>query len=233
MLDFKQKLELKKEAQALKAKELDKTITFPERMQAKRRRREIIAQLKGENVANTPDDITTKYKAGDYNDQSPDEFRKTIQLVSEAGLPMSDLKEGVFEWFKANPEHNNANLMLEGISQEEIDEKANQAATSPQNDLPEPTEAQIEQGNYKKGHFKIGGLDIAIENPKGSYRKGTAPDGTEWATKMRHHYGDIKRTKGADDDPVDVFIGTKTDNIDTVYVVDQIDPDSKLSLIHI
>ncbi|WP_099232471.1 hypothetical protein [Sphingobium sp. IP1] len=42
-----------------------------------------------------------------------------------------------------------------------------QAATSPLNDLPEPTEAQKEAGNYSKGHVAIGGLDVSIENRQG------------------------------------------------------------------
>lgn len=227
MLDFKEKLQLKREAQRLKAKEVDKAVPFPERMQAKRRRREIIAELKGESIGSVSDDIIIKYKAGDYNEQTPEQFRKTMQLVADAGLPIEEVGEGMIAWFKANPEHNNANLMLEGITQQEIDDKANQAATSPQNNLPEPTEAQKERGNYKKGHLRLGGLDISIENPKGSFRKGVAPDGTEWESKMHHHYGDIKRTKGADDDPVDVFIGKDTNDIKSVYVVDQIDPNTK------
>lgn len=36
-----------------------------------------------------------------------------------------------------------------------------------------PTEAQKEAGNYKKGHVSIQGLDVSIENPKGSTRSGT------------------------------------------------------------
>lgn len=38
----------------------------------------------------------------------------------------------------------------------EIDAKANEAATSPQNDLPQPTEAQKKAGTYKKGRVKDG-----------------------------------------------------------------------------
>ena len=41
------------------------------------------------------------------------------------------------------------------------------------NDLPEPTDAQKEAGNYKKGHVRLNGLDISIENPQGSTRSGT------------------------------------------------------------
>ncbi|WP_235656255.1 LPD38 domain-containing protein [Aeromonas caviae] len=88
---------------------------------------------------------------------------------------------------------------------------------------PEPTEAQKEAGNYKKGHLKLQGLDIALENPKGSTRSGIDPDGKEWQSTMAHDYGYIKRTLGADGDHVDVFIGDKPDS-ETVYVVDQVDP---------
>lgn len=37
-----------------------------------------------------------------------------------------------------------------------------------------PTDAQKEAGNYKKGHVWIQGLDITIENPKGSVRSEVA-----------------------------------------------------------
>ncbi|MGE6120030.1 LPD38 domain-containing protein [Aeromonas media] len=88
---------------------------------------------------------------------------------------------------------------------------------------PEPTEAQKEAGNYKKGHLTLKGLDIALENPKGSTRSGTDQDGKAWQSTMAHDYGYIKRTLGADGDHVDVFIGDKPDS-ETVYVVDQVDP---------
>ena len=104
-----------------------------------------------------------------------------------------------------------------------IDAAANEAATSPTNDRPEPTEAQKEAGNYKKGKVRLHGLDISIENPKGSTRKGKDQDGKEWSSEMKHHYGDIKGTTGADGDSIDVFIGDKPES-QKVFVVDQIDP---------
>ncbi|QNF19556.1 inorganic diphosphatase [Aeromonas hydrophila] len=88
---------------------------------------------------------------------------------------------------------------------------------------PEPTEAQKEAGNYKKGHLTLQGLDVALENPKGSTRSGTDRDGKVWQSTMAHDYGYIKRTMGADGDHVDVFIGDKPES-DTVFVVDQVDP---------
>lgn len=52
----------------------------------------------------------------------------------------------------------------------DVDAQAQQAATSQQNVQPEPTAAQKEVGNYKTGDLRVQGFDIAVENPKGSYR---------------------------------------------------------------
>lgn len=105
---------------------------------------------------------------------------------------------------------------------------AHDAATSPQNDLPEPTQAQKEAGNYKKGHISINGLDISVENPVGSSRSGVDRDGKAWSNEMSHHYGYIKRTVGADEEHIDVFVKdhTPADFAGKVYVVDQIHPDN-------
>lgn len=84
--------------------------------------------------------------------------------------------------------------------------------------------AQAEAGNYRKGRATIYGLDIAIENARGSTRRGTAPDGSEWETTLAHHYGDIKGTTGADGDNLDVFIGASPE-VKQAYVVDQRSPD--------
>lgn len=103
-----------------------------------------------------------------------------------------------------------------------IDRAAHAAATSIQNDLPEPSQAQIEAGNYKKGHIKVHGLDITVENPRGSERRGADPDGKEWAHTMSDHYGYIKRTTGADNENIDTYVGNSPES-EQVYIVDQID----------
>jgi len=106
------------------------------------------------------------------------------------------------------------------LNEDKIDILANQAATSPKNDLPEPTDQQKKTGNYKKGKLKFHGFNISIENPAGSYRSGTDPNGKKWKTKLYHHYGYIEGTKGKDKDALDVFIGPdrKTKN---VFIVNQ------------
>ncbi len=103
-----------------------------------------------------------------------------------------------------------------------LDTAAHEAATSPQNDKPVPTDAQKEAGNYAKGHVRVSGLDISIENPQGSERTGKREDGSTWSHKMSNHYGYIKRTEGADGDHVDVYVGNKPDSTHA-YVVDQLD----------
>jgi N12 class adenine-specific DNA methylase len=109
-----------------------------------------------------------------------------------------------------------------------VDRAANQAATSPQNELPEPSEAQKEAGNYKMGHLsgeEVQGLRISVENPQGSTRSGTSPDGAAWSNTMAAHYGYVKGSEAADGDHVDVFVGPHAATAPTVYVVDQINAD--------
>ncbi len=91
-----------------------------------------------------------------------------------------------------------------------------------------PSDAQKENGNYKKGHIKFGGYDYTIENPKGSTRSGKDANGKEWKVTMHDTYGYIRGKFGKDGDHLDMFINDKADldnwNGD-VFVVDQVNPD--------
>ena len=91
-----------------------------------------------------------------------------------------------------------------------------------------PSDAQKESGNYKKGHVKFGGYDYTIENPKGSTRSGKDANGKEWKVTMHDTYGYIRGKFGKDGDHLDMFINDKADldNWDgDVFVVDQVNPD--------
>ena len=90
-----------------------------------------------------------------------------------------------------------------------------------------PTEAQKEAGNYKKGHIRIGQFNITVENPKGSVRRGTDANGNPWETTMQNTYGYIRGTEGVDGDHIDVFLTNDIDgwNGRRVYVVDQYNED--------
>lgn len=91
----------------------------------------------------------------------------------------------------------------------------------------DPTEAQKEAGNYKKGHVQVGTFDITIEQPQGSVRKGTDADGKQWESKMKNTYGYIRGAVGVDGDHIDVFLSNDIDgwNGRKVFVVDQYNPD--------
>lgn len=127
--------------------------------------------------------------------------------------------------FETVPHRLAKNKFVVKVSPRGLDQAAHEAATSPQNDLPQPTESQREAGNYQKGHVRYAGLEISIENPTGSKRSGVGPDGTPWEVEMSAHYGYVKRTEGKDGEQVDVYLAS--DREDTpAFVVDQIDPQS-------
>ena len=91
----------------------------------------------------------------------------------------------------------------------------------------DPTEAQKEAGNYKKGHVQVGTFDITIEQPEGSIRRGTDANGKQWESKMHNTYGYFRGTEGVDGDHIDVFLSNDIDgwNGRKVFVVDQYNPD--------
>jgi hypothetical protein len=109
--------------------------------------------------------------------------------------------------------------MTESCSAKEIEKEADKAEkpTSPE---------QAEAGNYKKGHVCVQGLEIAIENAKGSTRSGTNKQGKKWSVTLPAHYGYIKGTQGKDKDHLDVYIGPKPGGI-MAFVVNQVDDSEK------
>lgn len=104
---------------------------------------------------------------------------------------------------------------MDAVTAADVDVAASQAE--------QPTPAQADAGNYRKGHVRVQGLDIAIEVPRGGERAGVGSDGRPWSVTMPAHYGYLKAGKDSGDGKVDVFVG---DEIDAryAYVIDQIDP---------
>lgn len=135
----------------------------------------------------------------------------------------------ISNWHKKNSE--DAEMMLKDLKRFGVDVESYQrrshrllseAASSTHTS---PTPAQREAGNYAKGIFPWKGLEIAIENPKGSTRSGVSPStGREWSRTMASHYGYFRRTKANDGDNLDVFIGPHPDS-EFVLVIKQIDQD--------
>lgn len=77
-----------------------------------------------------------------------------------------------------------------------------------------------------QGKTDVRGIPVAIENRKGSVRKGENDDGTKWRTKYKLPYGYIEGTKGADGEEVDAYVGPDRD-ANEVYVVHQKDDKGK------
>lgn len=88
-----------------------------------------------------------------------------------------------------------------------------------------PTDAQKESGNYRKGHVRIDGMEISIEQPKGSVRRGTDAKGNKWESEMHNTYGYIRGTQSVDGDHIDVFLSDAPLH-GMVYVVDQVNPET-------
>lgn len=85
----------------------------------------------------------------------------------------------------------------------------------------------VEDPNYyQKGRklsrrMKIHGMDISIETDKGELRHWYDPHNKEeGSTKMKYPYGYIRRTVGADDEHIDVYVGPNADE-ETVYIIRQ------------
>ena len=126
--------------------------------------------------------------------------------------------------------NNQSNLQETGEKSSEkegVTPLSEQIATASSEVNTEPTEAQKEAGNYKKGHVQVGTFDITIEQPQGSVRKGTDANGKQWESKMNNTYGYIRGAVGVDGDHIDVFLSNDVDgwNGRKVFVVDQYNPD--------
>ena len=84
-----------------------------------------------------------------------------------------------------------------------------------------PTEAQKTAGNYLKGHTRIHGLDVTIENPKGSFRTGVHA-GKPWRVRMPPTTGISEERR---EPMVTTSIATlgHDETSDKVFVIDQKD----------
>ena len=116
---------------------------------------------------------------------------------------------------------------IEAIFSKKASSPAQRAVNAGAPDAAEnPTDGQKRVGNYRKVHLNLDGFRISIENPKGSVRSGTAPDGTKWSNTLACDYGDIRGTESVDGDPVDIYLSDHPEK-GAVFVIDQIDPKTK------
>lgn len=145
-----------------------------------------------------------------------DRFQNMFTDTTERSL---FLKQVMDDWFDDKISVHgllSKNSLMENVTIEDVNTAAKEANLY-------PSEAQKEAGNYKMGHISIKGMEISIENPKGSRRYFKDPKGVTDSITMQNHYGYFRGTSGngKDGDAVDVFIGEDVEKFTVVYVVDQ------------
>lgn len=148
------------------------------------------------------------------------DFLAAKKKAKEAGGYYSSFGKGGFIF---NTEDEAVNFANSIVSENKTDFQSS-IETARQEVEQNPTEAQKEAGNYRKGHITIDGYNITIENPKGSERSGTDKDGNKWSVTMNNDYGYIRGTEGVDGDHIDVFLSDNPESGD-VFVIDQVNPD--------
>ncbi len=195
-----------------------------------KQRQSALAKEAGETPAQTADDGATWWDV-DLTSQDRKSILEQAGVKRSERLTWAGMTPGIRKKLTDVRDAQRAAVQdvetLAGQGESTTEAAANEAATSPTNDLPEPTEAQKEAGNYKVGRLKLGGLDVSIENPAGSTRKGVSSSGKAWSVEMKSHYGYIRGTVGRDKDHIDVFVrpGTETlEDSSPIFVVDQKDP---------
>ena len=149
-----------------------------------------------------------------------EDFLAAKKKAKEAGGYYSSFGKGGFIF---NTEDEAVNFANSIVSENKTDFQST-IETARQEVEQNPTEAQKEAGNYRKGHITIDGYNITIENPKGSERSGTDKDGNKWSVTMNNDYGYIRGTEGVDGDHIDVFLSDNPESGD-VFVIDQVNPD--------
>ncbi|MCP5014638.1 MAG: hypothetical protein GY938_05065 [Ketobacter sp.] len=192
----------------------------------------VVVRQKDEAGATTQETLTTPEQAQEVADSfeqdgrtvetaTPEQVLDEREASAQAELDIDQVPDG----FKLDPvemeppiDEADHRTPTKVETAEDIEAAVEQVET-------EPTDAQKEAGNYKKGHIDVGGLDITVETPKGAMRRGKDRDGKEWENESPAHYGYVKRTKGADGDHVDVYVGDNPKS-DKAFIVDQVDPDT-------
>jgi hypothetical protein len=174
------------------------------------------AELKGKSVPQGELDLF-----GDQEPNNQDLFKVARTVVAKKTQKEIDTTKKEIKALKSekNAIENNREKAIKEV--EAIDKTQTDIASAESVVNTDPTKGQQEAGNYKKGSVTVQGIDISIENPVGSVRKGIDEDGKAWEHEMKSSYGYIKRTEGKDGDHVDVFIGNNPAS-QTVFVIDQV-----------
>lgn len=76
-----------------------------------------------------------------------------------------------------------------------------------------------------QGRMKFQGLQVSVENRKGTYRTGINDKGRKWRNYMHYPYGYIRGTVGKDKDHLDCYIGPNKES-NRVFIIHQNNPET-------
>ena len=187
-----------------------------------------------EMMENALEEYNSHVKEGDKTHMWGDSGKLAFRSV-DAAVKFNDwmlTKESKVE--KPNDKQEDLMSQAERIAKEDAEQRkfkrndkkiAKEVAEAEAETDTNPTEAQKESGNYRKGHVRIDGMEISIEQPKGSIRRGTDAKGNKWESEMHNTYGYIRGTQSVDGDHIDVFLSDAPLH-GMVYVIDQVNPET-------
>lgn len=120
-----------------------------------------------------------------YSRHKPEVYTRPA-VETETDTDFSEVNRGLSEGATATSGNSSLTSGGKDTNISETDkEKVASAIESAESEVnTNPTEGQKEAGNYKKGHLKLDGYDITIEQPKGSIRRGTDDNGKQWEPSM-------------------------------------------------
>lgn len=182
-----------------------------------------------EELEDMPDSIMNNYEESLYLQQNTEEdgrsdiSEETEDLPGDEVRQVSQVETGE-QVVQSTGENQQGGIPGIAVEDEELSQLKEEIANAEAEVDTNPTEAQKEAGNYKMGHVTIQGLDITIENPKGSTRSGISADGKAWSTVMNNSYGYVLGTTGKDADHIDVFLGENPLS-EKAFVIDQVNKD--------
>ena len=163
-------------------------------------------------------------KAERTKTKSGGSIAEKIAAEKERAAAIERAKATLAHWRKIAAVNRMREAAIQAEEQRKADERTRVRKEEEEKVDTNPTEAQKEADNYKKGHIKVDGLDITIEQPKGSIRRGTDANGKQWESEMHNTYGYIRGTESVDGDHIDIFLSDNPTE-GNVFVVDQINKD--------
>ena len=93
------------------------------------------------------------------------------------------------------------------------------------NHVPDSQGANIAPNSFPSADWN--NMTVVIEIPRDGLRHGVNRHGEPWENRMKNHYGSMNNIEGMDGENLDVFVGEYPECTSNVFVIDQVDPETK------